>query len=599
MFEAGNFPAKVWPVSGLYELEEEAGADSSTSLKHVEDLSIVRSELKMTEEQREASKAMLAEELSKYELKTRAEAEEPEEVTEEVTEPQEAANETAEEPQAEEIAEEPSEEVQAEEPQTEEIQPEEAAEPQEAAEETSEEPQNEEVTEETQPEEAAEEAVQEETADGSLNAISGVMKNTARLNEAQADILSEETEEEETVETAYVELTESVKSTNGVIAVEYDPEALTFVGAEPALGCTSVYNDEEYGVVYFAYANETAVKAESVLASLNFTIPCEDTALAAYTLERNNWLGITEKNDDYTFAGKGHNFVEEVTKATLTEDGLVVTRCSDCGKVESEEVIPHPVKFKLAATSYIYDGKVKNPAVTITDEDGNVIDDSNYTVTYASGCKNIGTYKATVKMKGYYSGTKTLSFKIRGSLGRKVTQVTVAKIADKTYTGSKLSPAVSVKAIGTGGKVVALKEGTDYTVTYGTNTAVGIGKITIKGKGNYVGTKNVTFKIVPKGTTLSSLTAASKGFTAKWNKQSEKMPTAYVTGYELQYSTSSSFTAGTTSSVKAIKYSTVSQRVLDLSANKKYYVRIRTFKTTNDKTYYSAWSKVMTVTTKA
>ncbi len=599
MFEAGNFPAKVWPVSGLYELEEEEGTDSTTSLRNMESLSISKSELKMTDEQREASKTMLAEELSKYELKTRAEAEEPEEVTEEVTEPQETAEEPSEEPQVEEITEEPVEEVQAEEPQTEEIQPEEAAEPQETAEEISEEPQTEEVTEETQPEEAAGEAVQEETADGSLNAISGVMRNTARLNEAQADTLNEETEEAETVETAYVELTESVKSTNGVIAVEYDPEALTFVGAEPALGCTSVYNDEEYGVVYFAYANETAVKAESVLASLNFSIPCEDTALAAYTLERNNWLGITEKNDDFTFTGKGHNYVEEVTPATMEESGLVVSRCTNCGEVEYEEEIPQIASIKLSPVTNMYSGKDIKPAVTVTDADGNVIDASNYTVTYPEDTKNIGTHKATVEMKNYYSGTKTLTYKIKGSLGRAATQVTVAKITDKTYTGSEIKPAVTVKAMGTAGKVVTLKAGTDYTVTYASNMNVGIAKVTITGKGNYAGTKNLTFKIVPKGTSLTGLTAESKGFTANWKKQSEKMSAVYVTGYEIQYSTSSEFTTGSTSSIKVVKYSNVSYKVASLKANTKYYVRIRTYKSTNGKLFYSTWSKTMTVTTKA
>ncbi len=598
MFEAGSFPAKVWPVSGLYELDEEGEDASGTdSIKKLDFANVGKSELKVTEEEREARKNMLAEELSKYELKARAEAEETEEVVPE-EEPApvdaEATDETAEvidEPQIEETVEEPAEE-------SEEAVPEETAEPQEEAvpEETSEEPLTEEVPDEVQ----AEEADQEEAADGTLNSVSSAGVNNTGLKEVSTDVLEEETEEaEEPVETVALELTESVKSTNGLMAVEYDPEALTFVGATPELGCTSVYDDDQAGIVYFAYANETAVKATSVLATLSFKAPCEDTSATAYTLERNYWVGIAEENDNYSFTGKGHNFVEEVTPATLEESGLVVSRCANCGEVEYEEEIPQIASIKLSPVTNMYSGKDIKPAVTVTDADGNVIDASNYTVTYPEDTKNIGTHKATVEMKNYYSGTKTLTYKIKGSLGRAATQVTVAKITDKTYTGSEIKPAVTVKAMGTAGKVVTLKAGTDYTVTYASNLNVGTAKVTITGKGNYAGTKNLTFKIVPKGTSLTSLTAESKGFTANWKKQSEKMSVVYVTGYEIQYSTSSEFTTGSTSSIKVVKYSNVSHKVAGLKANTKYYVRIRTYKTTNDKTFYSTWSKTMTVTTKA
>ena len=38
-------------------------------------------------------------------------------------------------------------------------------------------------------------------------------------------------------------------------------------------------------------------------------------------------------------------------------------------------------------------------------------------------------------------------------------------------------------------------------------------------KGNYSGTKSLTYTIIPKGTSISSLSAASKAFTVKWKKQ--------------------------------------------------------------------------------
>ena len=139
---------------------------------------------------------------------------------------------------------------------------------------------------------------------------------------------------------------------------------------------------------------------------------------------------------------------------------------------------------------------------------------------------------------------------------------------------------------------VVLKNGKDYTVSYKSNKNVGTATVVITGKGNYTGTVTKTFKINPKGTSLKKLTAGSKQFKATWNKN-----TIQTTGYEIQYSTSSNFTSGK-KTVKVKKNKTTSTTVKKLKAKKKYYVRIRTYKTVNGKTYYSGWSKVLNVKTK-
>ena len=95
--------------------------------------------------------------------------------------------------------------------------------------------------------------------------------------------------------------------------------------------------------------------------------------------------------------------------------------------------------------------------------------------------------------------------------------------------------------------------------------------------------------VKPAATTLKSVkntTAknASKGkFTVKWNKLS------YVTGYQIQYSTSSSFKLGNkTVNVKGA--SSVSKAITGLAKNKTYYMRIRTYKIIEGKKVYSGWS---------
>ncbi|MGN0521821.1 MAG: fibronectin type III domain-containing protein, partial [Eubacterium sp.] len=79
--------------------------------------------------------------------------------------------------------------------------------------------------------------------------------------------------------------------------------------------------------------------------------------------------------------------------------------------------------------------------------------------------------------------------------------------------------------------------------------------------------------------------------TVKWKK-------ATCTGYQIQYSTSSKFTSGTTKTVTVSKSSTVSKTISKLKSNKKYYVRIRAYKTVNGTKYYGTWSKAKSVTTK-
>ena len=91
--------------------------------------------------------------------------------------------------------------------------------------------------------------------------------------------------------------------------------------------------------------------------------------------------------------------------------------------------------------------------------------------------------------------------------------------------------------------------------------------------------------------TVSKPTAIKKGFTIKWKKVSG------VNGYEIQYALNSKFTKGK-KAVKITKGTTVSKKITKLKAKKKYYVRVRTYKTVSGKRYYSAWCKTKTVTTK-
>lgn len=90
---------------------------------------------------------------------------------------------------------------------------------------------------------------------------------------------------------------------------------------------------------------------------------------------------------------------------------------------------------------------------------------------------------------------------------------------------------------------------------------------------------------------LTSAKAAKKAASLKWVKKTG------INGYEIQYSTSSKFTASKTKTVKAAK-SAVSKKVTGLKSGSKCYFRIRTYKTAADGKVYSAWSAVKSVKAK-
>ena len=93
-------------------------------------------------------------------------------------------------------------------------------------------------------------------------------------------------------------------------------------------------------------------------------------------------------------------------------------------------------------------------------------------------------------------------------------------------------------------------------------------------------------------TSITSLSSKDNGFTVKWKKKTK------ITGYQIQYSTSSKFSKKSTKTVKIKKAKTTSKKITDLKSSKKYYVRVRTYKNSKKKTDYSAWSKKKSITTK-
>lgn len=103
-------------------------------------------------------------------------------------------------------------------------------------------------------------------------------------------------------------------------------------------------------------------------------------------------------------------------------------------------------------------------------------------------------------------------------------------------------------------------------------------------------TKN-TEAVKPKKTSIKKLSKGKKKFTVTWAKVSG------VKGYQIQYSSDKKLKKNN-KSVTVTKQKTTKATFKKLKSKKKYYVRVRTYKTVNGKKIYSSWSKVKSVKTK-
>ena len=227
---------------------------------------------------------------------------------------------------------------------------------------------------------------------------------------------------------------------------------------------------------------------------------------------------------------------------------------------------------------------------------------SGSVVTYATS--KTGTYSKT-KPTRTDVGTTVVYFKVKNAnyeafAGSAKIVITASKITPSvklsavsyTYDGKVKTPAVTVKDA----KGNVLVKNKDYTVAYSSGRKY-VGKYNVKVtlKGNYSGSSLKAFKIIPRSTTISTLIPGSKRFKVTWAKR-----VAQTTGYQIQYSASSKFTNAKT--VKITKYTTVSKTITKLTAKKRYYVRVRTYKNVkvggSVVSYYSAWSGAKSVVTK-
>lgn len=174
----------------------------------------------------------------------------------------------------------------------------------------------------------------------------------------------------------------------------------------------------------------------------------------------------------------------------------------------------------------------------------------------------------------------------------KIKNVNLSKTS-YVYNGKTKRPSISI----IDDKGNYLTKGKDYKITYpGNAIRAGIYKVSIKFCGSYNGTIAKQFKILPKPTSFTGIMPKKFEIALKWKKTTDDC------GYEIVYSTGKNFPKKNSITVQIKKSRTVSWTVSHLKPNRRYFIKIRTFKDikTNGRTtrLYSEWSKINKVTTK-
>ena len=209
-------------------------------------------------------------------------------------------------------------------------------------------------------------------------------------------------------------------------------------------------------------------------------------------------------------------------------------------------------------------------------------------VQWDNGRTNAGEYGAKVVFIDRYESMPAQNLKYK--INKATYDMSKVKFENKSVTYNGKNQTITATGLPAG-----------VNVTYKNNKKKKVGKYTATATftgdtTNYnplsVTSKTATFTIKPKGTSLKKLTAGKKLFKATWKAQKTE-----TTGYEVQYATDKKFTKSK-KTVNIKKNKTTSNTVKKLKAKKKYYVRIRTYKTVSGKKIYSGWSKVLNVKTK-
>lgn len=150
-----------------------------------------------------------------------------------------------------------------------------------------------------------------------------------------------------------------------------------------------------------------------------------------------------------------------------------------------------------------------------------------------------------------------------------------------TYNGKAQKPAVIVKDA----NKKTLKNGTDYTVSYSKNKNIGKAIVTVTFKGNYSGSKKLSFNILPAATSKIAVKQTTNVIKASWKK------VAGASGYRVYIYKGKKL-------VKSVDTTKLTLTFKKLSKGTEYKIVVKAYKTIDGKKVLSLVSKELLTATK-
>ena len=177
------------------------------------------------------------------------------------------------------------------------------------------------------------------------------------------------------------------------------------------------------------------------------------------------------------------------------------------------EVSLDDCQISLSQDQYVYDGSSKKPVVTVAYKGQDLIQNTDYTVTYTNDT-GVGDAVVTVTGKGIFAGSKNLNYIIEAiDIGSYKLEI---QPDSYIYDGTEKEPEVKVVISETTGNKYYL-DASNYTVKYENNKNAGTANVTVTGTGNYSGELKGTFEILPRDIAGATVTTSQKsyGYTGK------------------------------------------------------------------------------------
>ena len=199
---------------------------------------------------------------------------------------------------------------------------------------------------------------------------------------------------------------------------------------------------------------------------------------------------LVEKRD-YTVSYK--NNIKAAKKSDSKAPAVII---SGKGNYKDKIVIPFNINQKNLSDSDViademaiaYTGKMKKVVPVIRYRQKKLANNKDFVITNPIEYSDAGKYVIKVEGKGNYTGTRDITLMVTKDV--LISKASVSKISDQTYDGKEKTPEITVKLKKT------LEQDKDYTLTYVDNREIGTASVIIKGKGEYSGTKRISFRII-------------------------------------------------------------------------------------------------------